>query len=112
MKRGYYFFIKNIYSYCDKNIGDEFLFPYITSLWDEQYKIKKRDLTKLTSKIISRLMHKNPSVLREIKSSASETVYPFYKVLPHKKLLWEENPLKRKLGKSGEKKKILEASLS
>jgi hypothetical protein len=89
MLNGYAHFVREIYTYCDKHVDEKALFPVFVNFWDEngdsEY-ISKRDLTKLTSKIISKLLEKN--VLLEIpKDIKSHNPYGLYKILPHKDLM-------------------------
>lgn len=84
-------FKKEIYKYCDKNVGGSCLFLGFTHLWfSKKEKITPKDLAFLTSKIINDLIGKK--VLVEIPKKF-ENVYGMYKILPHEKLI-KKNKLK------------------
>jgi hypothetical protein len=94
MRKEYIHFVREIYSYCDRHIGEEALFPVFVNLWhengEESY-IAKKDLAVFTSNIISHLLDKK--VLSVIHSNTSpKDAYGFYKILPHEDLM-RYNPL-------------------
>jgi hypothetical protein len=87
-------FREEIYFYCDHNINSKNLFPLFVNLWPENGEkvpdLQKRDLVNLTSEIIGELIDKN--ILRVINKNGTphtenQSVYAFYKVLPHDYLL-------------------------
>jgi len=89
MHKGYVHFIREIYTYCDKNVGEKALFPVFVNFWDENGDVEyvsRKNLAKLTSEIISRLLDKK--VLMEIpKDNKSHNPYGLYKILPHENLM-------------------------
>ncbi|MCH8945669.1 MAG: hypothetical protein IIA85_01985 [Nanoarchaeota archaeon] len=81
---------KDIYKYCNDNIGKKVLFPGFTILWqtwkrdsDKRYDIAPKDLAILTSNIIQELSKEG--ILREVKKpeELDFTPYGFYEILPH-----------------------------
>jgi hypothetical protein len=90
MQEGYYHFVKEIYIYCDENIGQNALLPVFVNLWEEECKIDKKDLTAITSQIANRLM-KN-GILEEIpKYGGFHVPYGLYKILPHENLMRQDD---------------------
>jgi len=96
MRKDYIHFVREIYSYCDENIGEKVLFPAFMNLWDENGEasyISRKDLAVLTSKIISRLLNKDKKkkrekILRVIHSNYKlHDAYGFYKIRSHKNLM-------------------------
>jgi hypothetical protein len=90
MHSGYFHFVKEVYSYCDNNIGQKILFPAFTNLWDENGEenthISKKDLAIIASKIVTRLLERK--ILNVIpKDGKSYNPYGFYKILEHKNLM-------------------------
>ena len=89
-KKRFYFsdykkqFEKKIYSYCDENVGEKFLFPIFVNFWpEENCLIRKKNLAMITSEIIENLINKN--VLKEIPVEFGNG-YGFYEVLKHRRL--------------------------
>jgi len=89
MRKGYVHFVRGIYTYCDKHVGEKALFPVFANFWDENGEVEhvsRRDLAILTSKIISRLLDKN--ILMEIpKDDRSQNSYGLYEILSHETLV-------------------------
>ncbi len=84
MNKNYIKFVKNIYSYCDENIGEKILFPFFMYFWPEiDCTVEKRDLAFYTSKIVSRLILKG--ALKEI-SKSFDNVYGMYEILENEPL--------------------------
>ena len=82
MNKNYIKFVREIYSYCDENIGERILFPFFMNCWPESdYTIQKRDLASLTSKIVNRLI--SEKVLKEVKKNF-DNVYGMYEILRDK----------------------------
>jgi hypothetical protein len=89
MRKGYVHFVRGIYTYCDKHVGEKALFPVFTNFWDENGEaehVSRRDLAILTSKIICKLLERK--VFVEIpKDTKFHTPYGLYKILPHENLM-------------------------
>jgi hypothetical protein len=76
-------FRKNIYEYCQENVGEEILFTGFEYLWPRQNSdMSPRDLAKLTSQILSGLIKEK--IIIEVPKKV-ESVYGMYKILPHEK---------------------------
>ncbi len=94
----HYSFVRNIYNYCDENIGEKILFPVFVNLWPENYcSISKKDLTEITSKLIKKLMNREEKILKDISNKKNfENVYGLYEILPHKELVRKNEVSDRK----------------
>jgi hypothetical protein len=80
-------FKEEIYFYCDCNaVCSESLFPVFRDLWpeSEEISISRKDLTTLTSHILNDLIDKG---VLEINRSRNNSIYAFYKILPHEPLI-------------------------
>lgn len=106
MHKGYVHFVREIYSYCDRNVGEEVLFPAFVNLWHENGEdthITKKDLSVLTSNIISHLLNKNKKKKRQKILSAIHSItnpqdaYGFYKILPHEDLMRSNYLIEKKM---------------
>lgn len=95
MRHGYFHFVREIYKYCDENKGQKVLLPVFVNLWDEDCPKSRTDLTVMTSKIISRLLHKG--ILIEIpKSERFHVPYGLYKILNYEENLVREDDIGQK----------------
>ena len=85
MDQNYIKFVREIYSFCDENIGEKILFPFFMNLWPEiDCTIEKKDLAFHTSKIVSRLISKR--ILKEIPKSF-DNAHGMYEILKHEKFI-------------------------
>jgi hypothetical protein len=95
MQKGYYHFVREVYSYCDENRGEKALLPVFVNLWEEEFKIDKKDLTAMTSRIINRLVKKE--VLIEIpKYGGFHVPYGLYEILNYEENLTRQDDLSQK----------------
>lgn len=88
MRKGYVHFVREIYSYCDSNVGERALFPVFANLWNENEDatyITQKDLAVLTSQIISKLLEKK-ALMKIPRDENFHTPYGLYKILPHENL--------------------------
>ena len=97
-------FAREIYRYCDKNIGYNVLFPVFTNLYTESGKRNKTSLARYTSKIVNELMWEG--ILKEVSKEFWEDDefsihYGFYEILKHDNLLEEDKTFSKSKGKSG-----------
>ncbi|VVB84067.1 Uncharacterised protein [uncultured archaeon] len=82
--------IKEVYKYCDNNIGETILFTgFVFAGFDglNRGEANSQDLTNLVSNILLNLTEKG--ILTEVRQKENEFIYPFYKVLYHEKLIPE-----------------------
>lgn len=95
MQKEYFHFVKEVYTYCDENIGEKALLPVFVNLWDEEFKIDKKYLTAITSQTVYRLM-KN-GILEEIpKYERFHVPYGLYKILPHENLMRQDDTAQKR----------------
>lgn len=77
-------FRKEIYRYCQENVGKEILFTGFEYLWPwKNSDIKPRNLARLTSQILNDLI--KDKIIIEVPKEA-ESVYAMYKILPRKEM--------------------------
>ena len=77
-------FKKRIYEYCENNPGRDILFPGFTNLWISSKQITSKNLTMLTSVIVSDLIKQK--IIIQIPNNY-ENFYPMYRILPNEKLI-------------------------
>ncbi|MBU0894472.1 MAG: hypothetical protein KKF48_00755 [Nanoarchaeota archaeon] len=95
-------FKREIYKYCDKNIGKRSFFTAFRILWplpfrdnldDKSYQKSEKDILNLTSKVLGDLQKKK--ILKEIyrpkkfEEVGFFPIWPMYEILPHKTLIKE-----------------------
>ena len=96
MREDYPSFRKEIYAYCDKNVGEKALFYAFMNLWHENEPITHRDLMSLTERILKELLKKN--ILVEIqKPEELQTPFPYYKINPHEDLIQKDNFVRKRM---------------
>jgi hypothetical protein len=100
MQKEYIAFIREIYRFCDENIGCEenIMFPSFINLWQENgcEEPSKRDLARFTSKIINRLIRKG-TLIEDFEKRKFDTSYGFYKIFPHEKYVRVNNLIEKKM---------------
>jgi hypothetical protein len=80
-------FKEEISFYCDNcNVNSEILFPVFMELWPESNntKFSRKELSVITSNILNELIKEGILCINEKKS---DSLYAFYKVLPHYSLI-------------------------
>ncbi|MFH1503240.1 MAG: hypothetical protein ABIE36_01125 [Candidatus Diapherotrites archaeon] len=90
------YFEKEIYRYCDENVGEKVLSSVFINLWHEEESIIKKDLMGLTEKIINNLI-KNEVLIEIEKPEELESHYGYYEIRPHKNLIKNKGYMKKKL---------------
>lgn len=76
-------FRKEIYRYCQNNVGEEILFTGFEYMWPQKNSdISPKNLAMLTSRILNDLIKEK--IIIEVPKKV-ESVYGMYKILPHKK---------------------------
>ncbi len=81
-------FRKEIYKYCDDNVGEKILFTGFTNLYIQlEHEITPKNLASLTSEIIHELIGRK--ILIEVPKEF-ESVYGMYEILPHEKLIKDD----------------------
>ncbi|MCX6749923.1 MAG: hypothetical protein NTZ83_00530 [Candidatus Pacearchaeota archaeon] len=87
MREDYSYFEKEIYRYCDENIGEKVLFSVFTNLWREEEFIIKKDLIGITEKIINDLIKRGILIDMEKPEKLEgfyelESPYGYYEIKP------------------------------
>ena len=99
MQKEYITFVREIYRFCDENTECEsVMFPFFLNLWQGNNceEPLRKDLVKFTYEIINRLVRKG-TFIEDLEKRKFDTVYAFYRALPHEKYIRVNNLIEKKM---------------